>query len=93
MFWAVSNRLLHRGQHVEVLNAFHFKEKARQLRTYHVGIPRGTAILLTAERFAESGLAELIPPQPLDSFTFLPRVHGNALPIRPCAQRTISSSA
>ena len=93
MFWAVSNRLLHRGQHVEILNALDFKMRPRQFRANDIGIPRGTAILLTAERFAESGLAELIPPQPLDTFTFLPGVHGNALPIRPCAQRTISSSA
>ncbi len=67
----VIDRLLHRGEHVQVLHSLHFEMQTRQLRTNYVGIPRGTAILLTAERFEESCLAELIPPKALDPFAFL----------------------
>lgn len=93
LFSGVVDRLLHGGEHVQVLNAFHFEVHRGQFRTNDIGIPCGTAILLTAKCFEESGLAELIPPEPLDPFALLPGIHGNALPIRPCAQRTISSSA
>ena len=71
MSWAVSDRLLHRVEHVQVLNAFDLEIEARQFGANDIGIARGTAILLTAECFEEPRLAELIPPQPLDSFAFL----------------------
>lgn len=84
--------LLHRVEHVQVLNPFDFEVKGGELGADHISISRGTAILLTAKRLEKARLAEHIAPEPLDPFTFLPGVHGNALPIRPCAQRTISSS-
>lgn len=89
---AVGDRLLHRIQHVEVLNPFHFKVQSRQLRTNDIGVPRGTAVLLATEGFEKPRLAELIAPQALDTFSFLPGVHGIAEVIRPCAHFTSSSS-
>ena len=88
----VSDRLLHRSEDIEVLHPFHFKVDRRQLRANHVGISRGTAVLLTAERFEEPRLTKLIAPQSLDPFTFLPGVHGIQEVIRPCAHFTSSSS-
>ena len=68
---AIGDRLFDRIKHVQVLDAFDLEVEARQFRANHVGISRGTAILLTAESLEESGFAELIPPEPLDPFAFL----------------------
>jgi hypothetical protein len=93
LFPAIGDRLFDRVEDVEILNALHFEMERRQFRTNHVGIPRSTAILLPPKCLEKSGLAELIPPKPFDALALLSRVHGSALPNRPCAQRTISSSA
>ncbi len=68
---AIGDRLLHRIEHVQVLNAFDLKMRPRQFGADDIGVPRGTAILLASERFEESGLAELVPPKALDPFAFL----------------------
>lgn len=74
-FRTVGDRLLHRVQNIQVLHPFYLEVDRRQLRANDIGVSRGPAVLLPAERFEEPRFAELIAPQALDPFAFLPGVH------------------